>query len=116
MSLLCFFVYCPATQTCSAPSLDGGYFVPVQEIYSHGTNLSYSCDNGLKPAAEGWWATSTCENATWTPKPQCIGKCFINIWTYFIVYCYGRINVNCLSEIGRQHRAGVILSIKSKKK
>uniref|UniRef100_A0A7N6BEN8 Sushi domain-containing protein n=1 Tax=Anabas testudineus TaxID=64144 RepID=A0A7N6BEN8_ANATE len=63
-----------ATETCSAPKLDHGYFVPVQETYPNGTRLSYACDEGHKLAAEGWWATSTCENGTWTPKPQCIDE------------------------------------------
>lgn len=84
-NLLCIFVYyCfSASQHCNAPDLDGGYFVPFQQRYPHKTNLSYSCDNGLKPAVEGWWAISTCENGEWSPTPQCIGKCLINISTGF---------------------------------
>ncbi len=65
-----------AEQNCDAPKLDHGYFVPEQETYSEGTKLTYACDNGRKPAVEGWWGTSTCENGKWSPAPQCIGKCF----------------------------------------
>ncbi|XP_041658726.1 complement factor H-like [Cheilinus undulatus] len=61
-----------AAQSCSAPNLDGGYFVPEQAAYSHDTTLTYACDRGRKPAAEGWWATSTCQNGKWLPEPQCI--------------------------------------------
>ncbi|XP_067331885.1 complement factor H-like isoform X2 [Channa argus] len=63
-----------AAQPCSAPTLLGGYFFPDQNSYSHKTSLSYACEDGRKPAAEGWWATSTCENGVWSPKPQCIGE------------------------------------------
>ncbi|XP_056276280.1 complement factor H-like isoform X1 [Pseudoliparis swirei] len=59
-------------QPCSAPSLDGGYWVPKRDLYNHETKLPYSCDKGRKPAVEGWWATSTCLNGNWSPKPQCI--------------------------------------------
>lgn len=82
---MCIFYCCilarSAAQPCLAPTLNGGYFVPEQETYSHETQLSYACDNGSKPAADGWWATSTCQNGEWSDKPQCIGKCFINICT-----------------------------------
>lgn len=82
--LVCTFVYhCisaqSAAQPCRAPRLVGGYFVPVQETYSHGTKLAYACENGQKLTVEGWWATSTCQKGTWSHKPQCIGKCFVNI-------------------------------------
>lgn len=60
---------------CAAPSLSGGYFVPELETYSHDSNINYACDERRKPAAEGWWATSTCKNAEWIPEPQCIGTC-----------------------------------------
>ncbi|XP_077955274.1 complement factor H-related protein 3-like [Gasterosteus aculeatus] len=40
--------------------------------YGHETKLRYGCDNGRKPAVEGWWATSTCLDGIWSPKPQCI--------------------------------------------
>uniref|UniRef100_A0A3Q1F9K6 Complement factor H-related protein 1-like n=1 Tax=Acanthochromis polyacanthus TaxID=80966 RepID=A0A3Q1F9K6_9TELE len=67
-----------AAQPCPAPRLNEGYFVPKLEVYSHGETLSYACDEGHKPAVEGWWATSTCENGKWSPQPQCINEkaCF----------------------------------------
>ncbi|KAM8728667.1 complement factor H-related protein 1-like isoform 1-T1 [Acanthopagrus schlegelii] len=72
-------IWCPgelhaqsATQSCSAPSLDGGKFSPKRETYAPGTYVTYSCDLGRKPAVEGWWARSTCENGTWSPQPRCI--------------------------------------------
>ncbi|XP_078029313.1 complement factor H-like isoform X2 [Epinephelus lanceolatus] len=63
-----------AAQSCSAPRLDGGFFAPKQQTYSDGTELSYTCDEGHKPAVKGWWATSTCHNGKWSPEPQCIGR------------------------------------------
>ncbi|KAF3699086.1 Coagulation factor XIII B chain [Channa argus] len=63
-----------AAQPCSAPRLDGGYFVPDKNSYSHKTSLSYACDDGHKPVGEGWWATSTCQNGVWSPTPQCIDE------------------------------------------
>ncbi|XP_059200389.1 complement factor H-like [Centropristis striata] len=63
-----------AAENCSAPILNGGYLVPEQEVYSHETMLSYGCEKGLKPAAEGWWGTSTCQDGTWSPQPECIDK------------------------------------------
>ncbi|XP_078120607.1 complement factor H-related protein 1-like [Sander vitreus] len=63
-----------AGQQCRPPTLAGGYLVPEQNTYSHEENLMYGCDNGLKPAVEGWWATITCQNGEWTPKPQCIDE------------------------------------------
>ncbi|XP_068427582.1 complement factor H-like [Clinocottus analis] len=63
-----------ATRLCSAPGLNGGYWVPEQDTYNHKAKLTYSCDNGRKPAVEGWWAKSTCEDGTWSPKPQCIDE------------------------------------------
>ncbi|XP_044075974.1 complement factor H-like isoform X2 [Siniperca chuatsi] len=59
---------------CGAPSLSGGYLVPEQETYSHESELTYACDNGRKPAVEGWWATSTCQNGKWSHEPQCIDE------------------------------------------
>ncbi|XP_071348368.1 complement factor H-like isoform X2 [Trachinotus anak] len=61
-----------ATQSCSAPSLVGGFFVPKQVTYSNGTTLSYTCYDGRKPAMKGWWATTTCENGKWSHQPQCM--------------------------------------------
>ncbi|XP_041658242.1 complement factor H-related protein 1-like [Cheilinus undulatus] len=63
-----------AAQPCSAPSLDGGYFVPEQESYSHESEISYTCDSGRKLVVEGWWATSTCQNGAWSHEPQCIDE------------------------------------------
>ncbi|XP_049453930.1 complement factor H-related protein 1-like isoform X2 [Epinephelus fuscoguttatus] len=63
-----------AAQLCSAPRLDGGFFAPKQQTYSDGTKLSYTCDEGRKPAVKGWWATSTCHNGEWSPEPQCIDE------------------------------------------
>ncbi|XP_026230936.1 complement factor H-like [Anabas testudineus] len=62
------------TQSCSAPSLDHGFFAPKQEIYSHGTKLTYTCNDGYKPAEKSWWVTSTCENGKWSHQPQCIDE------------------------------------------
>ncbi|KAM4605544.1 complement factor H-related protein 5-like isoform 5-T5 [Polymixia lowei] len=59
---------------CSAPNLDGGFFVPERSIYPHGTKLTYACDTGNKPAVEGWWVTSICQNNKWSPEPKCIDE------------------------------------------
>uniref|UniRef100_A0A3Q1JIE1 Sushi domain-containing protein n=1 Tax=Anabas testudineus TaxID=64144 RepID=A0A3Q1JIE1_ANATE len=64
------------TQSCSAPSLDHGFFAPKQEIYSHGKKLTYTCNDGYKPAEKSWWVTSTCENGKWSHQPQCIDESF----------------------------------------
>ncbi|XP_074506765.1 complement factor H-related protein 1-like isoform X2 [Sebastes fasciatus] len=63
-----------ANVPCRAPRLNGGYLVPEQDTYPHETNLAYACDNGRKPAVEGWWATTTCLNGTWSHEPQCIDE------------------------------------------
>ncbi|XP_074506763.1 sushi, von Willebrand factor type A, EGF and pentraxin domain-containing protein 1-like [Sebastes fasciatus] len=63
-----------ATQPCRAPRLSSGYLVPEQYTYHHETNLTYACDNGHKPAVEGWWATITCLDGTWSHEPQCIDE------------------------------------------
>ncbi|XP_078120608.1 complement factor H-related protein 2-like isoform X1 [Sander vitreus] len=62
------------TQPCSAPRLPGGFFAPKQETYSHGTKLTYTCNDGLKPTVKGWWVTSTCQNGGWSHVPQCIDE------------------------------------------
>ncbi|XP_034411338.1 complement factor H-related protein 1-like [Cyclopterus lumpus] len=62
------------TESCPAPRLEAGYWVPVQDFYKHETKLPYACNKGRKPAAEGWWATSTCLNGIWSPQPQCIDE------------------------------------------
>nr|XP_046264023.1 complement factor H-like isoform X1 [Scatophagus argus] len=61
-----------AAQWCRAPRLKDGYFVPERETYDHNHSLTYACDHGRKPAVEGWWATSTCQNGKWHHIPQCI--------------------------------------------
>ncbi|KAM7379008.1 hypothetical protein PAMP_004588 [Pampus punctatissimus] len=61
-------------QRCHAPKLDNGYFVPEQETYAHETKLAYACDNGYKPAVDGWWAESTCQDGKWSHEPQCIDE------------------------------------------
>ncbi|XP_041805892.1 complement factor H-related protein 1-like [Chelmon rostratus] len=63
-----------AALPCPAPTLNGGYFVPENETYAHETKLTYACEKGLKPAAEVWWATSTCQNGKWSHEPQCIAE------------------------------------------
>ncbi|XP_075340383.1 complement factor H-related protein 1-like [Odontesthes bonariensis] len=59
-------------QFCAPPVLNGGFFVPEQNMYPHDTTLTYACDTGRKPAVEGWWATSRCQNGKWYHEPQCI--------------------------------------------
>ncbi|XP_061752846.1 complement factor H-like [Nerophis ophidion] len=61
-------------ESCPAPRLDGGFFVPEQGTYSHGSALAYACNPGWKPAVEGWWATTVCLNGSWSHMPQCIGE------------------------------------------
>ncbi|KAI4798522.1 hypothetical protein KUCAC02_022000 [Chaenocephalus aceratus] len=63
-----------AVQSCAAPILTGGYFVPEHSVYRNETTLAYACDNGRKLAVEGWWATSICQNEKWSPTPQCIDE------------------------------------------
>ena len=63
---------------CPAPSLDHGFFVPVEETYSHDSKLTYACRNPHKPAVEGWWAESVCQNGNWSHTPRCIGTFFTN--------------------------------------
>ncbi|XP_028988930.1 complement factor H-related protein 1-like isoform X2 [Betta splendens] len=60
--------------SCAAPVLVHGLFTPKQDIYSHGAKLTYTCNNGHKPADQGWWATSACNNGLWSPPPQCIDE------------------------------------------
>ncbi|XP_062261051.1 complement factor H-like isoform X2 [Platichthys flesus] len=63
-----------AAQPCPAPSLVHGYVFPVKETYSHDSKLTYACRNTRKPAVQGWWAESVCQNGTWSPTPRCIGE------------------------------------------
>ncbi|XP_047446450.1 complement factor H-like isoform X2 [Mugil cephalus] len=62
------------TTSCSAPTLDGGFFAPKQETYADGTKLSYTCNEGRKLAVPGWWTMSTCQNGQWSHEPQCIDE------------------------------------------
>ncbi|XP_034056669.1 complement factor H-like isoform X2 [Gymnodraco acuticeps] len=61
-----------AVQSCAVPILNGGYFVRELSDNPTETKLTYACDNGRKPAVEGWWATSICQNDKWSPALQCI--------------------------------------------
>ncbi|XP_042284113.1 complement factor H-related protein 1-like [Thunnus maccoyii] len=63
-----------APQSCSAPTLDGGFFAPKQETYPHGAQLAYTCGTGRKATVKGWWATSTCQNGKWSHELQCIDE------------------------------------------
>eukprot|EP00066_Takifugu_rubripes_P025664 XP_011614930.1 PREDICTED: complement factor H-related protein 2 [Takifugu rubripes] len=60
--------------SCRPPMLTGGYFVPEKESYDSGAQVAYTCEEGHKPAAEGWWSTSLCQGGTWVPRPQCIDE------------------------------------------
>lgn len=73
-----------ASQRCRAPVLNGGFFVPGIKTFNHGTKLTYSCNDGLKPVSSGWWATSTCQNGRWSDPPQCIGKFACNALCVFL--------------------------------
>lgn len=75
--VLLFVLAQDEVQICKAPRLLDGYLVPEQESYYHDTQVSYGCDKGRKPLMDGWWATITCHNGTWSAVPQCIGKGFI---------------------------------------
>ncbi|XP_072219120.1 complement factor H-related protein 1-like [Leuresthes tenuis] len=61
-------------ERCRAPSQIAGYFLPLEEFYAHEATIHYACNNKHKPVGEGWWATSTCQNGKWVPKPQCIDE------------------------------------------
>ncbi|XP_068196169.1 complement factor H-like [Antennarius striatus] len=65
-------------QGCDAPDLTSGFFIPENQNFAPGSRISYTCDEGFKPAADSWWETSTCQSGTWVPKPQCVNKtnCF----------------------------------------
>lgn len=93
MCSICGFVYCcisalSAAQPCAAPSLKDGYIFPVEELYSHETELYYACENGYKPVVDGWWATSTCQNGRWSHVPQCISKCFTSYLCLLVLRFY----------------------------
>lgn len=70
------------TQPCPAPHLDKGYVVPEEDRYYPNSFISYACDSGHKPAVEGWWATSRCQNGVWSPTPQCISKYYNRCWEF----------------------------------
>ncbi|RVE61569.1 hypothetical protein OJAV_G00171920 [Oryzias javanicus] len=59
-------------QVCSAPKLEKGYTVPMKDSYQQNEKITYACENGYKPAVEGWWAESICGNGRWSPQPLCI--------------------------------------------
>ncbi|KAF6718397.1 Coagulation factor XIII B chain [Oryzias melastigma] len=61
-------------QVCSAPNLENGYIVPMKGSYQQNEKITYACEDGYKPAVEGWWAESTCGNGQWSPQPLCIEK------------------------------------------
>uniref|UniRef100_H3C398 Sushi domain-containing protein n=1 Tax=Tetraodon nigroviridis TaxID=99883 RepID=H3C398_TETNG len=60
--------------SCRPPQLANGYYSPEAGFYDRGDQIVYSCEKGHKPAAEGWWGTSLCQDGTWFPKPQCIDE------------------------------------------
>uniref|UniRef100_A0A673AIW2 Sushi domain-containing protein n=1 Tax=Sphaeramia orbicularis TaxID=375764 RepID=A0A673AIW2_9TELE len=75
--LLCVLIFIFASAQgpeppCESPQLQGGFSVIEEDTDSHERKLFYACDDGLKPAVEGWWGTATCQNRTWIPTPQCI--------------------------------------------
>lgn len=85
-----------ATQSCRAPRLDKGYIVPEEEQYDHDSVITYACDSGHKPAVEGWWATSRCQNGVWSPVPQCIGKYYNKCWEFLgLTQCNRLISAVC---------------------
>ncbi|CAN9503147.1 unnamed protein product [Ophioblennius macclurei] len=63
-----------STRFCRPPSLNRGYFLPDRSIFHHDSRITYACDAGHKPTAEGWWATTTCEDGKWSPEPRCIDE------------------------------------------
>uniref|UniRef100_A0A672HGW1 Sushi domain-containing protein n=1 Tax=Salarias fasciatus TaxID=181472 RepID=A0A672HGW1_SALFA len=63
-----------AARSCLPPSLDRGYFFPDQSVFHHGSTLTYACEEGHRPAAEGWWAEATCQHGGWAPPPRCIDE------------------------------------------
>lgn len=74
--VIAFILYLapPQTESCRAPLLPNGFFVPAYDQYPHGQNLTYTCFRGSKPAVDVWWVTITCLNGNWNQKPECIGE------------------------------------------
>ncbi|XP_028329268.1 complement factor H-like [Gouania willdenowi] len=60
--------------SCTAPTLENGYFYPNQSLYSNNQVLTYACDIGHKPVVEGWWATITCQSDGWSDVARCIDE------------------------------------------
>ncbi|XP_038139473.1 complement factor H-like isoform X1 [Cyprinodon tularosa] len=65
-------VHAQTSTPCSAPRIDAGFFLPLQESYSHGTKINYACDDGYKPPGKGWWGTSVCIDGEWFGIPICV--------------------------------------------
>uniref|UniRef100_A0A3Q2DWL6 Sushi domain-containing protein n=1 Tax=Cyprinodon variegatus TaxID=28743 RepID=A0A3Q2DWL6_CYPVA len=65
-------VHAQTSTPCSAPRIDAGFFLPLQESYSHGTKINYACDDGYKPPGKGWWGTSICIDGEWFGIPICV--------------------------------------------
>lgn len=59
---------------CRDPILPDGYFLPLESEASAQAVITYACERGHKPAAQGWWATSRCQGNAWIPEPRCIGE------------------------------------------
>ncbi|XP_053739031.1 complement factor H-like [Synchiropus splendidus] len=64
----------PGKRHCRVPPLNNGFLVPDQDVYTHGCQIGYRCDEGYKPAVEGWWQLVTCQDGKWSHKPQCIDE------------------------------------------
>ncbi|XP_024921821.1 complement factor H-related protein 5-like isoform X4 [Cynoglossus semilaevis] len=59
---------------CRDPILPDGYFLPLESEASAQAVITYACERGHKPAAQGWWATSRCQGNAWIPEPRCIDE------------------------------------------
>ncbi|XP_072544765.1 coagulation factor XIII B chain-like [Salminus brasiliensis] len=80
LAVCCIWLFPGSTdaQNCPSPTLTQGYVVPQQDVYQHGSTVSYSCNPGLKTALETWWGELKCEGGEWSHTPQCIAvsDCF----------------------------------------